>query len=129
MSRPLPPGTLIDPSPARPRALPNNSGSRGSRLKARIVPKPLTLPLDIRLRKYIVAKYESDMRDRASLVGIVTRGTEDVTWRVAARMSPGKFAAKEESPVLKGRRNGNRRARAARTEHQVDSLLRDRSRA
>src|SRR5262249_43070267 len=107
----------------------DKSGSRGSRLKARIVPNPLTLPLELLLPKYIVAKYESDFPDGAKLVGIVTSGTEDVTWRVAARMSPGKFAAKKESPVLKGRRHGNRRARAARTEHQVDSLLRDRSRA
>src|SRR2546422_11679070 len=95
-----------------------------------MVPKPLTLPLKLLfLPNYIAAKYESDFADGAELVGIVTRGTEDVTWRVAARMSPGKFTAKEESPVLKGGRHGNRRARPARTEHQVDSPLRKRARA
>src|SRR6266508_1617406 len=79
MSRPLQPETPIDPSPAR-RTLRNNSGSRGSRLSARMVPKPLTLPLKLLfLPNYIAAKYESDFADGAELVGIVTRGTEDVT--------------------------------------------------
>ena len=90
-----------------------------------LVPKPARYGLNLRgLLSYIVAKYKSYFSHGSRLVLVHARGTEDGTRRIAARMNPRKVSAKEEASVLKGGRQSDRRARAARTEHQIDSLLR-----
>src|SRR3981081_3373285 len=84
--------------------------------------KPV-LRLKLRLLlNYIVAKHKSDFSHGSGLVLEVAALTEGGSRRDVRRVNPGKISAKEEASVLKGGRHGDRRASAARTEHQIDHI-------
>src|SRR5579872_4243527 len=71
----------------------------------------------------VVAKDESDFSHGAGLVLVEAGGAEAAARGVVAGMNPGKVAANEETAVLEGRGQSDRRARAARTEHQIHRVV------
>src|ERR1017187_322184 len=81
------------------------------------------------LRDYIVAKNESYFSHGSRLVWVHACGTEGETRREAARPNKRKVSANEEASVLKGGRQSGRPGRAARSVHQVHSLISDAPRA
>src|ERR1035437_4088135 len=85
--------------------------------------KPLLVPVFLWFLHYIVAKHEAYFADDPDLVVVHAQGTEDGTRREAARVNPPNVAANEEASMLKGRRRGERRARAAGTVEQIDRVL------
>src|SRR5215831_9653477 len=70
-----------------------------------------------------VSKHESYFADGPWLVVVHPCGSEDKTWRRVDGVHPRKISTKEESFVLEGGCQSERRARAAWTENQVDCLV------
>src|SRR5262249_53760863 len=70
-----------------------------------------------------VSKNKSYFANGPWLVVIHACGSENKTRRRVNRVDPRKIPAKEESFVLEGRCQSERRARAAWTENQVDCLV------
>ena len=83
--------------------------------------QPVRLNLRL-LLNYVVAEDESYFSHGSGLVLEVATFAEGIARRDAARVNPSKVSANKEASVLKGGRQSDRRARAARTEHQIDHI-------
>src|SRR5215475_1597931 len=79
------------------------------------------------LLRNVVAEDKSYFGHGARLVCVHTVRAKSETGRGVDCVDPRKVAANEETAVLKGRCKGERRARATRSEYQVDRILRSAS--
>src|SRR5690349_16290788 len=71
---------------------------------------------------HVVAEYESEFSHGPELILVQAFGTEHGARRVAAGMNVSDVPTEKQTSVLEGRRHSERRARTARTEHQIDDI-------